>query len=310
MAAASAALLLDPLAEDSPQPSSAVTSREPASAKRGETAAPELAGSCAADAVAAVRALGLIAAIEGLDTDETDQHGVVVEQEPPAGTRLGREGIVVLRIGQPADELTEDEQPVVEEPPAGIGPGGAEDDTEAWFATLGPTVGGPVFGADPSAPRRRRKHRRAPAPALVFDTPPDPLPAAMDPTLSVSPIWRARALVVAGAILGLVIFARGGGSHSHHQGFAPLAQVATAHPRVVALPASALVRSRPAVGRLPRRRARRGTPRRAPRKLIVASVSARAPHAAVTQGNAVPPAPVSPPVRAGESAGQFSYLGQ
>jgi hypothetical protein len=337
MAAASAALLLDPLAEESPQPTNAVTSRRPASAKHGETVAPELAGCLAGRAVAAVRALGLIAAIEGLDTSDAGRHGVVVEQDPPAGTRLGRDGIVVLRIGQPAGELADDERAVLEESPADVGLGGAEDDTEAWFATLGPTLGGPVTEPGASAPRRRRKHRRAPVPVehMVFDTPPNPLPPTCDPlseghrdlspgpftsvlasllvrlpARSVSPTWRGRALVLAGAILGLVVFTRGGWSHSHHQGFAPLAQAPTSRPRVVALPASPPVRSRPAAGRLPRGRARHGTPRRAPREPIVASVSASAPHAAVTLANAAPPTRVSPTTRPGESASQFSYLGQ
>ncbi len=332
MAAASAALLLDPLAEDRPQPTNAVASRQPASAKHGETVAPELAGCLAVRAVAAVRALGLIAAIEGLDTGETDRHGFVVEQDPPAGTRLGRESIVVLRIGQPVGELADDERPAVEEPPAGVGHDGGEDDTDAWFATLGPTSGAPVTEPGASAPRRRRKHRRAAVPVehMVFDTPPDLLPASEGrrdlspgfftsvlasllvrlPTLSVSPSWRGRALILAGAILGLVIFTRGGGSHSHHQGFSPLAHAPTSRLRVMALPAAPPVRSRPAAGRLTRGRARHGTPRRAPREPIVASVSASTPHATAIQANAVPPTRVSPTARPGEPASQFSYLGQ
>lgn len=199
MAAASAALLLDPLAEDPPQPTNAVALRRPAGAKaratHGETVTPELAGFHAAKAVAAVRALGLIAAIEGLDTHDTGQHGVVVEQDPPAGTRLGREGIVVLRVGQPAGELADDEHPTLEEPPAAVGLGGGEDDTEAWFATLGPTLGAPVIGAGATAPRRRRKHRRAPVPVeqmVVFDTPPirSPRPRGTG-TLHPDPLHRS-----------------------------------------------------------------------------------------------------------------------
>jgi len=332
MPAASATLLLDPLAEDPPQPTNPVASRQPASAKHGETVAPELAGFPAGRAVAAVRALGLIAAIEGLDTHDTGQHGVVVEQDPPAGTRLSREGIVVLRVGQPADELADDERAVPEQSPATVGHDGGEDDTEAWFATLRPTSDGSVTEPCASPPRRRRKHRRAPVPVehRAFDTPPDPLPTPEGhwdpspgpltsvlawllvrlPTHSVSRGWRGRALVLTGAILGLVICTRGGGSHSHHQAFAPLAQAPTSRLRVVALPAAPPVPSRPPAGRLTRGRARHGTPQRAPREPIAASVSAQARHATAIQANAAPPTPVSPTTRPGEPAGQFSYLGQ
>lgn len=307
MAAASTALLLDPLAEDSRQPTNAVTSPQPANGRHGETAAPELAGSRAAEAVAAVRALGLIAAIEGLDTHDPDQHGVVVEQDPPAGTRLGREGIVVLRVGQPADELTDQERPVVEEPPTGGGLAGAEHDTEEWFTTLvQPSSSQPrVPRSSSNAPREWRDDDAQSAPRT---TPTRPL----DPARHLP--WRTVSLLIAGVALGaLTIDVLAGHAHSR----VAVNRASRSGLTVTATAASAPQPSRPRTrthARAPHARRHSSRPI-AERHATATAPRARhpipaqpAPHAAIQ--SAAPPAGLSSATGAGERAGQFSYLGQ
>jgi hypothetical protein len=309
MATASAALLLDPLAEDSPQPTRAVTSRLPGSAKHGETVAPELTGFLAGKAVAAVRALGLIAAIEGLDVSETDRHGVVVEQTPPAGTRLGREGIVILRVGQPAGELTDDDPPILTEIPDGVDPCGREDDTEAWFATLVQPPAVQLTGVSSSSNATATRERRsAGARSSPRNTPTRPR------ALTGSLLRRTASLLIAGVTLGaLTVFAVTGHPHSrltvsHVSRSAPIKRApAKRFPRL----------SRARI--LPRSRARHATRQvdnpAGPRQPT--ATTRTAPHPVppqpaprmVIQASEAPPARTLPTTDAAGPAGQFSYLG-
>lgn len=240
-----------------------------------------------AEAIELVRARGLIAAIETVEIIGGVEPGLVTGQDPPAGSRMVREGVLTLQVAQaPAEAHDTDDDLAAPNRASGIAASdGGEDDTEEWFATLRPTSDGLVSGTDVGTPRRRRKHRRAPVPLdrIVFDTPPDPLPTACDPLseghlalqpvrhariasavaallvrlppVSVSPGWRRRAFVVVGAIVGLVVLTRGGGAHSHHQVSASLVQASAAPLRAAstpALPPPRPVRGIPTAGLLPR----------------------------------------------------------
>jgi hypothetical protein len=179
-ATASPSAFADPLAEDALTPASFTPSGELAvpgepagrgslTRDRAALLAPDLEGHSGAEAIELVRASGLIAAIETVETAEDAQQGLVVEQDPPAGTQMLREGVLTLSIAQaPAESQdTEDEDAEEHQPASGTSAYGQdEDDTEQWFAELRPSA-----RADPApesvqarTPRRRRKHRQAPIP--------------------------------------------------------------------------------------------------------------------------------------------------
>jgi hypothetical protein len=124
---------------------------------RGDRIAPSVAGLHGLEAVQRVRAGGFIAAVESIPSD-TAAEGTVIEQDPPAGTQLGREAVVTLRLATMPPQVlvsTFDGDAV----PADRAPGAVEyDDTERWFAALSGQV-----GAAPSrrgSPDRRRRKRR------------------------------------------------------------------------------------------------------------------------------------------------------
>ncbi len=322
------------------------TRRSPAANERAALLAPDVEGHLGAEAIDLVRSRGLIAAIETVEITRSAQRGLVIEQDPSAGTQMVREGIVTLRVGQapakppPTEDTAEDR---LASRSAGGGDG-SEDDTAEWFATLRPSVG-PTLRTGAGAPRRRRKHRRAGTPVedMAFDTPPDPLPAEQRnlsqpvrlglltsaiaallvrlPMRPMSPAWR-RTLVLAGALVSIAVFTWGGASHSHHQVSAPLAQISV--PLVRAASTPALPRSnfvqRTLDGRrtLPQlaARVRRPLSKRVPRKSIVAPkkvvVQATAKSASPVDLSvaSTPPAARLPSARVATRPGRFSYLGQ
>jgi hypothetical protein len=179
---------------------------------RATLLAPDVEGQLGADAIELVRASGLIAAIETVEIADDSHQGLVVDQDPPAGTPMLREGVLTLSVAQaPAEQLDIDAHiNAGEHQPASATSayGQHEDDTEQWFAELGPSApaGQSPESVAASPPRRRRKHRPAPVPVtgvksqpalqaqlstdldsgdthratLPFEVPPDPLPTASD----------------------------------------------------------------------------------------------------------------------------------
>ena len=349
----------DPLAQEGapPAPPQTRTRRSSAKDERPALLAPDVEGRLGAEAIDLVRSKGLIAAIETVEITGGAQRGLVIEQDPSAGTQMLREGVLTLLIGQapaapPSMEVGDTAEGRSASNSAASGED-SEDDTAEWFAALRPSIGGSALRAGAGGPRRRRKHRRVAAPVkeMVFDTPPDPLPAVCDPLpagqqnlsqpvrpgplssavatllvrlpmFSVSPAWRRRALVLAGALVGLLVFTRGGGSHSHRQVSAPLPQISTPLARAAktpALPRSSFVQRTPNGGPISRRLAaqtRRPLSKRDPRKLIVASTGVVVQATAEPASPVVPPVTSTPPVTRSPSAGvaerpgRFSYLGQ
>jgi hypothetical protein len=315
---------VDPLAQAFTPPAQPASQNdsEPATSDRAALVAPEVVGRTGAEAIDLVRAKGLIAAIETIELAEVARHGLVIDQEPNAGSHMVREGVVTLRVAQaPAEPpSTEGENPTEGRPNLSDG-GNGEDDTAAWFAALEPSHGDRPPDAAARAPRRRRKHRPAAIPVeqIAQPAPPGPFTAAVAallirlPKLSPSSTWRRRALIVAGAFVGLILLTRGGGSHPHEAASVPLAHVPASLSRTGA--ASTLSRSAPrraghrrAVQRRPAARPRQARASRVPTATAqheAVAATAGAPHASATQEPIVPAntEPRSP-------AGQFAYLGQ
>lgn len=312
MTAATTGLLLDPLAEDSTQLPAGVEPRESTSAKHSKTIAPELEGLQAGAAVSTVRALGLIAAIESLPVSDPDRHGLVIDQDPPAGTGLGREGVVILRVAQPAEEPPDAEDPAAQQAPAGMREDRAEDDTHAWFATLVQFPG--AAPSDREQPGRETRPRELEG----ASTQPLPLPPAPVGLQAVAGAlrWRRAGLLGAGVVAGaatvgvLAIHTQGRPSTSH----LPRTRTHSPAPIDSAAPPSRLRSvARPRAREAPRRHARPPAGfRRAAAAHAVPSLPAAeaAPEADVIQSSPAAPTHISPAPHTSQSAGQFSYLGQ
>jgi hypothetical protein len=179
---------------------------------RAALLAPAVEGQTGTDAIKIVRAGGLIAAIETVESAEDSQQGVVIEQDPPPGTPMLREGVLTLSVAQALTEPRDTEGDNADGDQTASGTSayaGDENDTDQWFAALGPTFDDPAADTVVSAPRRRRKHRPAPIPIpgvnsqpapphhfstgpnsgdspranAQIDAPPDPLPPPRDPPL-------------------------------------------------------------------------------------------------------------------------------
>jgi PASTA domain len=336
MSSSSAAPVLDLLAAPEatfPEPRVSV-----ATVPRSERIAPDVTAMHGAQAVAIVRAGGFIAAIESVASELAE--GTVVEQEPPAGERLEREGVITLRLATPPVDpvqiASENEAGLVcEQAVRTAGP----DDTEEWFRALTPsrpnTPAGATYG------KRHRKHRRPtprprerffdppPAPSVGSSEPSDAVPflrrtrgqAGLWPTLTSSvcalaPLlaglqWRRASALLAGvllvALLGTRLFASGD------------RRAASAHPRALARTTYAYAPAgKPVNARRPfaRRRIRPSPEPRAGRSRMRNGARARnrnaAPEALVAtrpahQADAgVPPATAPAP----PAGGQFAYLGQ
>src|ERR1017187_9339339 len=171
MSSSSAAGVLDPLA--APEATFLGAGVSVATVPRGERIAPDVTAIGGAEAVAIVRAGGFIAAIELVASELAE--GMVIEQEPPAGERLEREGVITMRLATPplasVQLATENEAGLAcEQEARTAGP----DDTEEWFQALAPSR--PDAPASATSGRRHRKHRRSPPPARerFFDPPPAP----------------------------------------------------------------------------------------------------------------------------------------
>ncbi len=333
MSSSSAARVLDPLA--APEATFLDAGVSVATVPRSERIAPDVTAMHGAEAVAIVRAGGFIAAIESVASELAE--GTVIEQEPPAGERLEREGVITLRLAaprlDPVQLATENEGGLASERTARTaGP----DDTEEWFQALAPSTADTPVGATPG--KRHRKHRRPTPPARerFFDPPPAPsigpreLPrtvpllqrarrrASAWPALasSVCPLapslaglqWRRASALLVGvlllALLGARLFAS---SDRRAQSTHPRALAPTTDAYVpAARPASAFPRRRTRPSPEPRAgrsRARNGA--RAPKRNAapVAVLAARPAH----QSEAItPPATAASP----SAGGQFAYLGQ
>jgi hypothetical protein len=348
-------VFVDPLAQESIPSAQPRRERPRSSAPRDRAAllAPDVEGCSGARAIDLVRSRGLIAAIETMEMARATQHGLVIEQDPSAGTRMVREGVVTLRVAQvkATPQASADSDEVERGQPSSSSAAGKEDsgdDTAEWFAALSPPLGDSASGIGVGAPCRRRKHRRAAIPVdrVVFDTPPDPLPAVCSPQPAVqrqlsqrergrlgplasvaaallvrlptvSAMWRRRVLVLTGAFVGIVIFTRSWGSHPHYQVLAPLARLPFSFLRVTTSPPS------PSVRKASRRRVaslrsgafiRHSRAHRAPRKPVVIPEHAEARAVAKPASTIVvrdaPSAPQPTPATVDRRSAPFIYLGK
>jgi hypothetical protein len=336
MSSSSAARVLDPLAAtEATFPDAGVSV---ATVPRKERIAPDVTAIDGAEAVAIVRAGGFIAAIESVASELAE--GMVIEQEPPAGERLEREGIITLRLAtpplDPVQLATENEAGLASEQAARTaGP----DDTEEWFQALAP--GGPDIAAGATSGKRHRKHRRATPPARerFFDPPPAPSiwprkpsctvallqrtrgraglwPSLTSSVCALSPLlaglqWRRASALLAGvllvALLGTRLFASGD------------RRAPSTHPRALARTTYAYAPAgKPVSARWPfaRRRTRPSPEPRAGRSGMPNGARARKRNAAPVALVAARPAHQSeasaPPATtaAPSASGQFAYLGQ
>jgi len=336
MSSPSAARVLDQLA--APEATFLEPGVSVATVPRSERKAPDVTAIAGAEAVAIVRAGGFIAAIESVASELAE--GMVIEQEPLAGERLQREGVITLRLAtpplDPVQLASENEAGLASEQAARTaGP----DDTEEWFQALAPS--GPDSAAGATSGKRHRKHRRATRTARerFSDPPPAPSvrpgepartvpflprtrgqaglwPSVTSSVCAVSPLlaglqWRRASALLAGvlllALLGTRLFASGD------------RRAQTAHPRALArityayAPAGKAVSARrpfarrrirpspePRVGHF---RARTGARARNRNVAPVARVAARPAHQADA---GAPPATAAAP----SASGQFAYLGQ
>src|SRR5271165_1496838 len=135
MSSSSAAGVLDPLAApQAPFLEAGVSVRR---APRSEWIAPDVTAIGGAEAVAIVRAGGFIAAIESVTSELAE--GTVIEQNPPAGEQLQREGVITLRLAapplDPVQLANEYETRLASEQAERSA---APDDTEEWFQALAP----------------------------------------------------------------------------------------------------------------------------------------------------------------------------
>jgi hypothetical protein len=322
--------VLDPLA--APQDTFPNVGVSVATVPRKERIAPDVTAIGGAEAVALVRAAGFIAAIESVASELAE--GTVIEQEPPPGQRLEREGVITLRLAAPPLEsirlATVNEAGLVSDQAE---PTAAADDTEEWFRALAPSR--PDTPAAPTSGKRHRKHRRATPPARerFFDPPPAPSVEPSEPTVpflqrtrgraglwprlsssvcAVAPLlaglqWRRASALLAGmllllALFGTRLFASGdrGAQTAHPRALArtTYTQAQAAKP-VRAMGTVARRRVRPS----PEPRARHSPMRNGGRDrkrntVPVALVAARPAH----QAHVITPA--------SSAGGQFAYLGQ
>jgi len=189
MNSSSTARVLDPLA--APQETFLDAGVSVATAPRGERIAPDVTAMGGAEAVAIVRAGGFIAAIESVASELAD--GIVVEQQPPAGERLEREGVITLRLAAPPLGPV----PLASDNEAGLSSEQAArtagpDDTEEWFQALAPSR--PDAPASATCGKRHRKQRRVTAPVRerFLDRPPPPSVGPSEPARTVPFLQRPR----------------------------------------------------------------------------------------------------------------------
>jgi hypothetical protein len=333
MSSSSAAPVLDLLA--APESTFAEPGVSVVTLPRSERIAPDVTAIGGAEAVALVRAGGFIAAIESVASEFAE--GMVIEQEPPAGARLEREGVITLRLATPPLDpvllATESEAGLASEQAARTaGP----DDTEEWFQALAPR--GPDARADATTGKRHRKHRRPTPPARerFFDPPPAPSvrprepsrtvtllqrtrqragawPALVSSVCALSPLlaglqWRRASALLAGVLVLALLGARLFASTDR--------RAQTTHPRALARTTDAYAEARRPASAFPRRRIRPSPEPRVRRSLTRNGARARKRNAAPVALVAARPAHQSeasaaPATAAAPSASaQFAYLGQ
>jgi PASTA domain len=151
-----------------------------ATVSRSGRRAPDLTAIGGVEAVTIVRAGGFIAAIESVASELAE--GTVIAQEPQAGERLQREGVITLRLATPPLDPVQ----LASENEAGLAAeqevrAAGQDDTEEWFQALAPTRPDTASGA--TSGKRHRKHRRPTPPARgrFFDPPPAPSAEPSEP---------------------------------------------------------------------------------------------------------------------------------
>jgi hypothetical protein len=186
MSSPSAARVLDPLA--APDATFVDAGASVATVPRSERIAPDVTAMHGAEAVAIVRASGFIAAIESVASELAE--GTVIEQQPPAGDQLEREGVMTLRLAaQPLDpgELASENETRLssEQAVRTAGP----DDTEEWFQALAPSR--PDAGATSGRRRRKHRHPMLPARERLFDPPPAPSVGPREPPPGATLLQRA-----------------------------------------------------------------------------------------------------------------------
>ncbi len=127
----------------------------------------EYVGQVAGDAAQAVRRAGLRPGLDRSFGCEAELIGLVVAQEPPAGSDLARNGMVTLYVAAPGNAPTDEDT----DAPEALG----------GVATLAPAAPAQAEGAQaetlsaPARTRRRRKPGLAGRAAQVFDPPPAPV---------------------------------------------------------------------------------------------------------------------------------------
>jgi hypothetical protein len=333
MSSSSAARVLDRLAE--PEATCPDTGVAVATARRSERIAPDVTALGGAEAVAIVRAGGFIAAIESVASELAE--GMVVAQEPLAGARLQREGVITLRLAIPPPDAvrvaTQNKGGRASEQAARTaGP----DDTEEWFQALAPSR--PDAPAGATSGKRHRKHRRPTPPARerFFDPSPAPSVGPSEPARTVTFLQRARRRAsawppLASSVCALAPSLAGSQWRRASALFAGVLLVAlvgtrlfassdrraqSTHPRALARATDAYLPARRPASALPRRRIRPSHDLRAGRSRTRNGARARKRNAAPVALVAARPAPQSkasaPPATAPapSASGQFAYLGQ
>lgn len=197
--APSAAVLDDPLAADDATDAPGSPQAAPARPERATPRVPHVEGFSGVQAIELLRTHGLIAAIEAVAANGLPP-GLVVEQQPGAGTPSLRDGVVTLRVAQQDRSAAADVEPA---PVASAGRDSAPDDTAAWFAALQPRA---MATVSPRSTQRRRKERpRAPHAAARIESRRS-VPRPTERSRAVP--WRRLSLAIAGLLVALLVVAK------------------------------------------------------------------------------------------------------
>jgi len=129
----------------------------------------EYVGQAAGEAAQAVRRAGLRPSLDRSFGYAPDLVGSVVAQEPPAGSDLGRNGLVTLYVAAPGLAA-----------PDGDGGDGLPELRDPVADALPPAAASPSPRVEPRARRPRKPGRAARAPH-VFETPLAPVPPVFQP---------------------------------------------------------------------------------------------------------------------------------
>ncbi len=147
----------------------------------GRQAVGDYVGQPAGDAAQAVRRAGLRPGLDRSFGSEEELIGLVVAQEPTAGSSLARNGMVTLYVAAPGSEPIDEETDA-----AGVESGGPEP------AVLAPAEAEQAEAASAPARVRRRKPGRARRAAPTFDAPPPPALPDREPASEPSTVVLAQ----------------------------------------------------------------------------------------------------------------------